>query len=262
MIEVDGLTHAYGSRRVLDGVSFRVAAGEVVGFLGANGAGKTTTLRVLLGMLAPTSGAVRVAGLDPTTDGLRVKALTGYVPESGALYEAFTPREYLLMVGRLRGLDDAVTERRGAAALEALDVAAKLDTPMTGFSKGMKQKVLLASAVLHDPRVLLLDEPLNGLDARSTWVVKEIVRGLAARGTTVLYSSHLLDVVERVSERVLILDGGRIVADGPLGELKARGGDASLEALFRRLTATEDGAARAATLLEALGPARPPAPPP
>ena len=253
MIEVANLSHAYGAKRVLDGVTFVVAPGEVVGFLGPNGAGKSTTLKLLLGILAPTGGTVRVAGLDPAVEGVAVKALTGYVPESGALYETFTPREYLTMVGRLRGLTDAQVRDRGTEALGAFDLGDKLDTKMTGFSKGMKQKVVFVAAILHDPQVLLLDEPLNGLDANSTIVVKDVVRGLAARGTTVLYSSHLMDVVERVSERVLILDGGRIVADGRLDDLKARAGDGTLEALFRRLTAGDVGAERATHVMRALG---------
>ena len=266
MIEVEQLTHAYGPKVVLRGISFKVAAGEVVGFLGPNGAGKSTTLKLLLGILAPSGGSVRVGGLIPSAAGLAVKAMTGYVPESGALYETFTPREYLTMVGRLRGLTDRQVRDRATEALAALDLGDKLDTRMTGFSKGMKQKVVFVAAILHDPRLLLLDEPLNGLDANSTIVVKDVVRGLAARGTTVLYSSHLMDVVERVSERVLILDGGRLVADGRLDELKARAGDGTLEALFHRLTAGDIGADRAAHVLRALhgrdggAPAAPPPP--
>jgi len=262
MIEVANLSHAYGTKRVLDGISFTVAPGEVVGFLGPNGAGKSTTIKLLLGILAPTGGTVRVAGLDPAVDGVAVKTLTGYVPESGALYDTFTPREYLTMVGRLRGVPDDVALARARRTLDAFDLDGKLDARMTGFSKGMKQKVVIAASLLHDPRVLLLDEPLNGLDANSTIVVKDVVRGLASRGTTVLYSSHLMDVVERVSERVLILDGGRIVADGRLDDLKARAGDGTLEALFRRLTAGDVGRERAAGVLDALGPPRAPVPPP
>lgn len=252
MIEVEQLTHAYGAKVVLRGISFKVAPGEVVGFLGPNGAGKSTTLKLLLGILAPSGGTVRVGGHVPSAAGLAVKAMTGYVPESGALYETFTPREYLTMVGRLRGLTDRQVRDRATEALGAFDLGDKLDTRMTGFSKGMKQKVVFVAAILHDPRLLLLDEPLNGLDASSTIVVKDVVRGLAARGTTVLYSSHLMDVVERVSERVLILDGGRLVADGRLDELKARAGDGTLEALFHRLTAGDIGADRAAHVLRAL----------
>jgi ABC-2 type transport system ATP-binding protein len=255
VIEVTDLRHAYGTQTVLDGVSFRVEPGEIVGYLGPNGAGKSTTIRILMGMLVPASGTVRVLGRDPTTSPREVKALVGYVPESGALYESLTPHEYLAVVGRLRGLTDEVVESRGGQFLEALGLKAHRDVRMSAFSKGMKQKVVVASALIHDPRVLFLDEPLNGLDANTTITVKEVVRGLSERGTTVFYSSHLMDVVERVSDRVIILDRGRVVADGSAAALRAGTGDATLEALFARLTAGEEAHDRAAGILGALGPA-------
>jgi ABC-2 type transport system ATP-binding protein len=257
MIEVDDLRHAYGGKTVLDGVSFRVAPGEVVGYLGANGAGKSTTIRILTGMLVPTSGFVRVLGLEPAASPREVKALVGYVPESGALYESLTPREYLAVVGRLRSLDPEVAERRGERFLDALGLEGERDARMTGFSKGMKQKVVVAASLLHDPKVLFLDEPLNGLDANTTVTVKEVIRGLSERGTTVFYSSHLMDVVERVSDRVIILDQGRVVADGSASALRAGTGDATLEGLFSRLTAGDEVHDRAAGILGALGPAAP-----
>ena len=248
---VEGLFHAY-SKPVLDGVSFRVAAGEIVGYLGPNGAGKSTTIKILLGMLAPQRGSVRVLGLDPSEDPIEVRAAVGYVPESGALYETLSPREDLNLVGRLRHLSPARSDDRLAALLDAFGLGARRDARMTTFSKGMKQKVVIAAALLHDPKVLFLDEPLNGLDANATLVVKDVIRGLAAKGTTVFYSSHLMDVVERISDRVLILDHGKIVADGSLAALKAGSGDTSLEALFARLTAPSEGEAKAERILRSL----------
>src|SRR5262249_44413317 len=202
-------------------------------------------------------GRVRVLGLEPASSPREVKALVGYVPESGALYESLTPREYLAVVGRLRGLDSDVVEQRGARFLDALGLDGQRDARMTGFSKGMKQKVVVAAWLLHDPKVLFLDEPLNGLDANTTVTVKEVIRGLSERGTAVFYSSHLMDVVERVSDRVIILDHGKVVADGSAAALRAGTGDATLEALFSRLTGGGEGPDRAAGSLGGLGPAPP-----
>jgi ABC-2 type transport system ATP-binding protein len=256
-IEVEDLRHAFG-RPVLEGITFSIQPGQVVGYLGPNGAGKSTTIKVLTGMLAPDGGRVRVLGRDPQKEPLEVRARIGYVPESGALFETLTPDEYLGVVGRLHGLADAVVADRVDRMLSAFDLRGRRRSRMTSFSKGMKQKVAIASALLHDPEIVFLDEPLNGLDANATVVVKEVVRGLAARGRTVFYSSHLLDVVERVCDRVLILDHGRIVADGSAADLRASAGDASLEAVFSRLTAGDEVRERARELLDALGPGAPP----
>ena len=248
---VENLHHAY-DKPVLDGVSFQVAKGEIVGYLGPNGAGKSTTIKILLGMLAPQMGTVRVLGLDPVRDPMGVRTAVGYVPESGALYETLSPREYLTVVGRLRGLDAGVVASRCDTFLDAFGLLPARDQRMTSFSKGMKQKVVIVAALLHDPKVLFLDEPLNGLDANATLVLKDVIKGLAAKGTTVFYSSHLMDVVERISDRVVILDHGRVVADGSFATLRAGAGDASLEALFARLTAPSESEANAGRILNAL----------
>jgi ABC-2 type transport system ATP-binding protein len=249
---VENLHHAY-DKPVLDGVSFRVGKGEIVGYLGPNGAGKSTTIKILLGMLAPQVGTVRVLGLDPVRDPMGVRTAVGYVPESGALYETLSPREYLTVVGRLRGLEADVVESRCATFLDAFGLLPQRDQRMTSFSKGMKQKVVIIASLLHDPKVLFLDEPLNGLDANATLVLKDVIKGLASRGTTVFYSSHLMDVVERISDRVVILDHGHVVADGSFATLRAGAGDASLEALFARLTAPSESEANAGRILDALG---------
>lgn len=251
MIVVKDLHHAF-AKPVLEGISFSVEPGEVVGYLGPNGAGKTTTLRILCGMLKAHSGQVEVAGFDPATDPLEVRSRIGYVPESGALYETLTPLEYLALIGRLYGLEKSLLRRRSRDLLEAFGLAGNRESQMTTFSKGMKQKVVIAAALIHDPQVLFLDEPLNGLDANATLTVKEVVRGLAARGRAVLYSSHLMDVVERVSDRVIILDQGKVVADGSASELSALSGDDSLEGFFSRLTSAEEERHRAEEILATL----------
>ena len=253
MIEVEHLGHAFHGMAVLKDVSFQVRAGEVVGYLGPNGAGKTTTLKILLGLVRPLLGRVRVFGLEPATNAVEVRSRLGYVPESGALYESLTPEEHLAFVGRLHRLPEALIRERTATFLEAFGLLGKARTRMTGFSKGMKQKVVLAAALIHDPELLLLDEPLTGLDANATLTVKEVLRGLAERGRTVLYSSHLMDVVERVTHRVIILDHGAIVADAAPEELRARTGDASLEGVFSRLTGGDDAQASSRGILDALG---------
>ncbi len=251
-IEVEGLSFAFPAKRVLEDVTFSVGEGEVVGYLGPNGAGKTTTLKILLGLLRPEVGRILVAGLDPRLDPVLVRGLVGYVPESGALYETLTPVEHLTLVGRLHGLDPALLDVRIDELLESFGLRSVASRRMGGFSKGMKQKVVIASALLHAPRVLFLDEPLNGLDANATVTVKEVIRGLAAGGTSVVYSSHLMDVVERVSDRVIIIDHGRVVADGQIAALRTRSGDATLEALFQRLTVGEQTHAQAARILGAV----------
>ncbi len=251
MIVVEDLHHAF-AKPVLNGVSFTVEPGEVVGYLGPNGAGKTTTLRILCGMLRPASGTVRVAGFDPLEEPLEVRSRIGYVPESGALYESLTPIEYLTLIGRLHGLADDMVRERADHFLSGFGILRNRSGRMSTFSKGMKQKVVITAALLHDPEVVFLDEPLNGLDANATVAVKEVVRGLAERGRTVLYSSHLMDVVERVSDRVIIIDGGSVVADGSASELRTRSGDSTLEALFSRLTADDDQRMRARGILDVL----------
>jgi ABC-2 type transport system ATP-binding protein len=234
-IEVRGLEHRYGDLVAVADVSFRVAAGEVLGLLGPNGAGKSTTVRALLGLLEPSGGAIHIAAIDARRHPERVREVVGYAPEVPSLYDALSPQEHAALVGRLRGLDEAAIERRAAALFELFDLEGRASEPVRGFSKGMRQKVSLSLALLHAPRVLLLDEPLSGLDAGAARIVKELVRGLAGRGTAILYCSHVLDVVERVCDRAIVLDSGRVIAEGAIDELMERGGDSTLESVFQRL---------------------------
>lgn len=251
-IEVSGLVHQYGDLRALDGVSFRVEEGQVFGYLGPNGAGKSTTVRCLLGLQQPTAGTVRIADVDVARDPVAARARVGYVPELTALYEALTPVEHLMFVGRLRQMDDAIIERRGAALLDAFDLRDRANEPIRAFSKGMRQKVALALALVHAPPVLILDEPLSGLDVTSALTLREVVRGFASGGAAVLYSSHVLDVVERICDRAMILKGGRAVAEGTIDELRARTAGTTLAEVFRSVATERDPADRAAELLEAL----------
>jgi ABC-2 type transport system ATP-binding protein len=235
-IELSDLTMRYGSRVALDGVALRVEQGEVFGYLGPNGAGKTTTLKILAGILRPAAGEARVLGRSVVAEPLAVKASIGYVPESGAVFEKLTPREHLSFVGRVRGLTDEETAAGIARLADRFQLTAELDRRCNELSKGTKQKVCWCAAMLHDPPVLVLDEPLSGLDVESVARVKELLRELALRGSTVFYSSHLVDVVEKVCTRIAILDRGRLRAVGTPQDVIIGAGRDTLEQAVRALT--------------------------
>lgn len=243
MIEVRQLTKTYNETEALRSVSFTVPAGQVCGYLGPNGAGKSTTVKILTGVLRPTSGVASVAGFDVVEESLEVKKRIGYVPETGTLYSTLSANEYLALVGALHEMEPEDVAERAAQMLELFQLRDAADRRLDTLSKGMRQKVVISAALLHDPEVVLFDEPLSGLDANAAWMIKDIVRGLADRGKTILYCSHILDVVERLCERVIILDRGEIVADGLTSELLSSSKRETLETLFRSLTASEDNQA-------------------
>jgi len=247
---LEGVTRRFGERLALDGLSLEVRAGEVFGLLGPNGAGKTTALRILCGLLPTHAGRASIAGHDLATDPLGARRRFGYVPDGAPLYANLTPREHLELVGRLHQLDAPRIASEGARLLAELELGERADDPVGSFSRGMRQKTAIACALLHRPPLLILDEPLTGLDAPTTQVIKALLRGWADRGGAVLYTSHLLDVVERVCDRMAILAGGRLLADGSLEELRARAGQArSLEEVFQAVTRSEDPAAVAGRIL-------------
>ena len=254
MVLVENVSVALDGKPVLHDVSFRIETGTVAGYVGPNGAGKTTTMRLLTGALHPDAGRVEVDGVDLAVDPLEAKRRFGFVPEHGHLYESFTPTEYLAFIGRMHGLSEAALAVRTAAHLRFWSLADSAHLSMTGFSKGMKQKVLLSAAMLHDPPVLLLDEPLSGLDAHAVLQTRALLRTLVARGTTVFYSSHLLDAVEKVADFVVVIRDGRILQTGTPAEITAGAGGASLEDAFGRLTAAADAYDEAEALVsEAFG---------
>jgi ABC-2 type transport system ATP-binding protein len=228
-IELRGLGKDYGPKRALRDVSLSVGWGEVFGYVGANGAGKTTTIKVLTGLIRPTSGDALVGGHSVLEQPLEVKARLGYVPESGALFEKFSPVEYLTLIGRLYRLSEAHIRDRMGEELRTFGLEADKDKPMGVLSKGTKQKVCWISALLHDPEVLVLDEPLNGLDVETVAHVKEMMRRLAQQGRTIFYSSHLIDIVEKVCTRIAVIHAGQLVSVGTVSEVVAAAGAASLE---------------------------------
>ncbi|MVM33222.1 ATP-binding cassette domain-containing protein [Spirosoma sp. HMF4905] len=238
IIQLNDLYKSYGSTPVLKGINLNVSPGQVVGYIGPNGAGKSTTIKILIGMLPDYAGEATVLGMDVKTNSLEIKRRIGYVPENAALYDTLTPMEYLQFIGQLYGLETGQIERKALDLLRLFQLNDYTNARMTTFSKGMRQKVLLISGLLHNPDVIFLDEPLSGLDANAVVLVKEIIRQLANSGKTVFYSSHIMDVVEKISDRIIIINQGQIIADGTFAELQHQRPE-SLEQLFAELTGSE-----------------------
>jgi len=237
-IQVRDLVFRYHLTEALHGITFHLDRGEVVGLLGPNGAGKSTTLKILTGTLPPTAGLASVHGFRLPDQSVEAKRVIGYVPEAAGLYESLTAQEFLEFIGRLREIEEKALKQKISTLLEVFDVAKQRLQRLATFSKGMRQKVLIAAALLHDPAILLLDEPLTGLDVGSSLMIKDLLSTLAREGKTILYSSHVLDVVERVCNRVLIIHQGNLIADGTLDSLKDRTKGDTLEEVFRQLTHT------------------------
>jgi len=251
-IEVEALTFRYHLAEALHGISFHIDQGEIVGLLGPNGAGKSTTLKILTGTLSPGTGTVRIQGFSLPDQRMEAKRVIGYVPETAGIYESLSAKEFLEFIGRVRGIGEAALQEKIVTLLEGFEIAKQRFQRLATFSKGMRQKVLIAAALLHDPEVLLLDEPLTGLDVRSSLMFKDLIAELARAGKTVLYSSHVLDVVERVCSRVLVIHEGNLIADGTLDSLKEQTRGETLEGVFRQLTHTADTGAAVGRILEAM----------
>jgi ABC-2 type transport system ATP-binding protein len=252
MLELRELTRFYGAIPAIRGVNASLAPGDVLGLLGPNGSGKSTTVKMLVGLLEPTSGAVVFEGVNIADDLAGFKARVGYVPEEAHLYTFFTPPEYLEFVGRLRGLDDRTLARRIDEFLRLFNLESARYQPITACSKGMRQKVLISAALLHDPDILVLDEPCSGLDVSTTMALRELIQRLRVRGKIIVYSSHVMDMVEKVSTRVLIVHRSRVVADNSVSALRDLLSLPSLEAVFAELTVDEDVSVTADQLVAAM----------
>jgi ABC-2 type transport system ATP-binding protein len=249
LIEMRHLVKRYGDKLAVDDVSLEVHAGEIFGFLGPNGAGKTTTIKVAIGLLQPSAGEVRVAGWDIQKKPLRAKAASGYVPDEPTLYPKLSGRELLRFVGDLYGVDSAQVGRRIEELLRLFDLASAADDTIDSYSHGMRQKMSLAAALVHDPKVLVLDEPTVGLDPKSARLIKDILRQLADRGAAVFLSTHILEIAEHMCDRIGIINQGRLIAAGTMAELRALGqGQSRLEDIFLSLTGGAEYAAIAEVL--------------
>jgi ABC-2 type transport system ATP-binding protein len=239
MLAVQRLTKYYGALAAIQDLSFEVRPGEVLGLLGPNGSGKSTTVKILTGLLRPSSGGVRLDGADALASVHNYKRILGYVPEEPHLYSYLTGPEYLRLVGRLRRLADTVLDDKIDRFLRLLGIYDDRYQTLSSYSKGMRQKILIAAAVLHNPRIVVLDEPFSGLDVTAARVLKEFVRALAADGKMVVFSSHVLEVVEQVCSRVVILKDGRVVGHDSVAQLRATLRLPSLDAVFASLVSEE-----------------------
>lgn len=237
LIDANQLTKRYGEKTAIQDVTFAVEPGEIFGFLGPNGAGKTTTIKIIAGLLHPTSGSVNVAGYDVLKQPLQAKAANGYVPDTPNLYAKLTGRELLRFVSDLYVIDPHKIPARIEELLRLFDLTEVGDDTIDSYSHGMQQKIALAAALVHDPKVLILDEPTVGLDPKSARLIKDILRQLADRGSAVFLSTHILEIAERMCDRIGIINKGELIAIGTMDELRAMGkGETSLEDIFLNLT--------------------------
>jgi ABC-2 type transport system ATP-binding protein len=238
MIRLERLTKRYGSFTAVDGIDLQVPTGELFGFLGPNGAGKTTTLRMIAGILRPTAGRIFLAGVDLLAEPRRAKARLGFIPDRPFVYDKLTGGEFLRFVAGLYGQDGVGVERRIDELLHLFELTQWKDELVESYSHGMRQKLIISSALIHRPELIVVDEPMVGLDPRGARLLKDIFRAFVERGGTVLMSTHTLEVAQAMCDRVAIIQQGRIVAQGTMAELREQhaGGDASLEELFLRLT--------------------------
>jgi ABC-2 type transport system ATP-binding protein len=257
MLELKGLTKTYHVFPAVDHLSLTIAPSEVVGLLGPNGAGKSTTIKMLAGLLEPTEGSIYFNGKNVAKNFYDFKKRLGYVPEQSEIYPHLSAVDYLLMVGRLRNIPDPVLRVRIEELMRLFHLSLEMEMSISSYSKGMVQKVLISAALIHNPEILLLDEPLSGLDVTTSMVMKELVRRLAERGTTIIYSSHVLEVVEQICARSVIIHKGKVVADDTVDNLRSLMKQSSLEKVFSQLVVEEDTEAVAQGIVDAIGYGRP-----
>lgn len=240
-IDVSHLTKTYGSTVALSDVTMSIGTGEVRGLLGPNGSGKSSLMKTIIGLTRPSYGSIQVLGYDARANSMEIKKIVGYVPESPRLYEFLTATEYLDFIADVRGIPFEQKKERIARFVEALDLEGKQGDMISSYSQGMKQKVAIIGALLHRPRVLLMDEPLNGLDPKSARLVKELIHGLAREGVSIMFSTHILEIAEAICDKLTILQGGKILAEGTSKDLRENAGlpGSGLEDVFLKLTGTK-----------------------
>ena len=251
-LEIQDLTKRYRGVDVVDHVNFSISGGDVTGYLGPNGSGKSTTVKMLTGLVERTSGRILYGGVDIGKNLDDFKCRLGYVPEEAHVYPSMTAMEYLQLIGRLRGMRESLIEEKANILLELFGLRLRRHSPLAAYSKGMRQRVLISGALLHDPDVLIFDEPLSGLDVASILLFRHLVAELAARGKIVLYISHVLEVVEKLCTKVIVIYKGRIMAENSVGELRDLMQLPSLEAVFAQLVEQQDMAKTARDIADAI----------
>lgn len=252
MLELKNLYRSFRTIPAIEDVSFKVRRGEIVGFLGPNGAGKSTTVKIITGMLRPDEGHVLFDGKDIGKDRTAFRSVLGYVPEEAQLYSYLSGLEYLQLVGRLRGLNESLIQAKATGLLRLLNLESWQYSPISSYSKGMRQRVLIAAALLHDPKLLIFDEPLSGLDVMSARLFKDLLELLAARGKAILYISHVLEVVEQVCNRVIVIAKGRVVADARPSDLANLMSLPNLESVFAQLVEQQETRSVAEKIVEVM----------
>lgn len=236
VLSLVNVSKKFGNKQVLNNVNLEVYEGQIIGYIGPNGAGKSTTVKLMLGLIDGYSGQIEIFGENINKSDYTYKKRIGYVPETAELYENLTAFEYLSFTGELYGLSSDDAELKAYKLMKEFGLEAAFHQRLSSFSKGMKQKVLIISSLLHDPDLLFFDEPLSGLDANSVMIIKEMLARLSEQGKTIFYSSHIMDVVEKISNRIVLLVNGQVVADGSFEELKIQNQEGTLEDIFNQLT--------------------------
>jgi ABC-2 type transport system ATP-binding protein len=253
IISLKNVYKSYGAKQVLKGINLAIYPGQVIGYIGPNGAGKSTTVKILCGLISDYEGEVSIEGIDLKKDPVTVKMKIGYVPELAELYDVLTPVEFLSFMGELYNMPQELVTDRINKMLTAFGLEASMHQRMDTFSKGMRQKVLISSGLLHNPDIIILDEPLSGLDANSVIIVKDLISKLAKDGKTIFYCSHMMDVVEKVSDRIVLINEGTVIADGSFEELQQSQGNQSLEKIFAQMTSKDSLSDTADQLMNAFG---------
>lgn len=236
VLEIINLRKSFGDKDVLKGINLTVDKGQIIGYIGPNGAGKSTTIKLIMGLITGYTGEIRIFGEDISRIDESYKKNIGYVPEVPDIYDSLTGKEYLTFIGQLYGIDYDNVNEKAKKLMEILGILDSYEKRISSYSKGMKQKLILISSLIHNPEILFLDEPLSGLDANSVMIIKEILSHLAKDGKTIFYSSHIMEVVEKISDRIVLINDGEIVADGNFEELKSSFKESSLENIFNEVT--------------------------
>lgn len=236
IITIRNLSKNYGTHQVLKNINLDIPKGQIIGYIGPNGAGKSTTVKIMLGLVGEYSGDIHILGNNIGTGDNSYKKKIGYVPETSAMYETLTAREYLTFIGELYGMAYDTADSKAEKLMDLFNIKDAYDARISSYSKGMKQKTMIISALINNPDILFLDEPLSGMDANSVMVFKEVMAELSRKGKTIFYSSHIMEVVEKISNRIILINNGEIVADGSFDDLRSQSMDASLESIFNQLT--------------------------